>query len=343
MATLLVWLALRASTGHAGVPMSLPEGEEADGWAESMALAGLEPGSPGDGAWVRLLSGEERWTLEVRDHGGLVHQVEVPAPASLPDRQGVVWIAASLLETTTLPEPLDEPPPPAPAPRQRPRTPEPQPPPARPVAPDHDWSTDGAGYLAQGARDAMSDRPRSPEDRLTVEVSQHPPPQAEPTAWAELATAAGLRIGWSPDLHLALAAGIEGGAWRGGMRWWHASASRGPGSQRTREQGAELILGLLALKRGRSALALSAGPGLRLPQAVPGEAEPLCGPTVTAAVGLGLPLHLGLLHLEPRLTGRVDLTELQPEDHDSTYAPGSPFEFTAGLAATLSSQPWRSE
>jgi len=103
------WAGVAAS---APVPVVLPQGERPEDWVEPLALAGLEPGPPGDGPWIIVAVGEGRWWMVVRPPTGDVVRTEVRPPTSAADREELAFLGASLLRTVapTPPAPPEEPP-----------------------------------------------------------------------------------------------------------------------------------------------------------------------------------------------------------------------------------------
>jgi len=95
----------------AAVPVVLPRGERADDWLEPLAMAGLEPGPPGDGQWIIVAETEGHWWLVVSTKEGAVVRTEVTPPASTAAREELAFLAASLLRTVAPPvqaAPLEE-------------------------------------------------------------------------------------------------------------------------------------------------------------------------------------------------------------------------------------------
>jgi hypothetical protein len=126
----VVFLALVAaqallSSAEAGVPIRLPAQERVADWQEALTIAGLSPGTPGDGAWVDVTVGATVWTLRVRDLAGVLHDATVAPPRTEQEREDVALLAASLLQPVAVPVRVAAAPPPPVKP-----TPRPPPPPA---------------------------------------------------------------------------------------------------------------------------------------------------------------------------------------------------------------------
>jgi hypothetical protein len=83
-----------------GVPVVLPSGEAASAWEEPLRLAGLDAAASGTGAYVRIVGGEGMtWIVEAHDGAGYIRSAVVGAPRTDEEREDVVFLARSLVET----------------------------------------------------------------------------------------------------------------------------------------------------------------------------------------------------------------------------------------------------
>ncbi len=122
-------MGLFMAVAFAAVPVTLPRGQSLSDWREPLMLAELEPGEPGEGAWVMLASAESGpWWLVVHRADGSVERVSVQEPCTATDREEIAFLAASLLQPLA---PVRVAPPPVPEVVVPPRVS----PPRRPVAP----------------------------------------------------------------------------------------------------------------------------------------------------------------------------------------------------------------
>lgn len=237
LASILLAMVLSGPT-----PVALPGTEDPADWEAPLAMAGLQVGEPGTGAWVGLEASAGSWLLRVRDRDGVLHEVRIEPPSSAQEREDVVWLAASLLHPATpaadepLPRPVREGgessgvrPPPAPAepPRdaepaleawQEPAQPEPPP---RELSPSSDLSAPPAeppAVIEPEPRPREPD-PTPPPPREPVPAAVEPAfvPDAEPSAARTSPRAsAGQRSAlapWTADRprwFVAVGAGIDG-------------------------------------------------------------------------------------------------------------------------------------
>ncbi len=82
----------------AGVPVTLPRGQDSADWQEALMLAGLESGPPADGPWVIVMETETgEWWLVVRRQDTSVDRVRIEAPHRQADREEIAFLASSLL------------------------------------------------------------------------------------------------------------------------------------------------------------------------------------------------------------------------------------------------------
>ena len=96
-------LLLLVAVARGAVPVQLPPGESASAWSEALALAGLTVGSPSAGANVTIRESGSTWVLSVRDAHGQIHEVPVSPARSAAAREDIGWLAASLLESVSVP------------------------------------------------------------------------------------------------------------------------------------------------------------------------------------------------------------------------------------------------
>ena len=210
----------------AAVPFLLPDGEPRSQWQSALVLGGdlaLDPselrvaGSP----WVELqcTARPDRWRLRVRDHQGTLHEVEVPLPATEPQREELVVLASSLLHPMAAgsaqvwgvlaaadePLPLPEQPPPLPVePPPLPTQPPPLPVEPPPVPVDETAATEEDGQAASIAAVATTPATPTPPEPIIEE-----PPRLGWAPWA--------RVGGSYDLRFGIVDPSIGGALQGGI------------------------------------------------------------------------------------------------------------------------------
>ena len=151
----------------AGVPVTLPRGQDSADWQEALMLAGLESGPPAEGPWVIVMETESgEWWLVVRRQDTSVDRVRIEPPHRQADREEIAFLASSLLmpvatKPAVAPTKVVAPPPkatvarpPPPPPVVLPPPPEevvvPPPPPA-PVVTERVPSTAFLGASASGA------------------------------------------------------------------------------------------------------------------------------------------------------------------------------------------------
>ncbi len=83
----------------AATPFVLPVGEVLDDWAEPLELGGMEvAGAAGEGASIVVVVDGGQWVLQAADEAGSVRTATVGRPHTAADREGVVWLATSLLK-----------------------------------------------------------------------------------------------------------------------------------------------------------------------------------------------------------------------------------------------------
>ncbi|GDX78308.1 hypothetical protein LBMAG42_01190 [Deltaproteobacteria bacterium] len=100
LVALLLGFALSPAAAASGVPVTLPTGESAARWEHALALGGLVAAPAGRAQTIILSDLGGQWLIRARGADGRWREATVRAPRSEADREGVVWLAKSLLTSS---------------------------------------------------------------------------------------------------------------------------------------------------------------------------------------------------------------------------------------------------
>ncbi len=205
MTTLLLLL---VATARGAVPVQLPPGESPAAWSEALALAGLIVGGPSAGANVAIRDAGSTWLLSVRDAHGQTHEVSVSPARSAAAREDIGWLAASLLESVSVPSGS----PPAAPPAAPPTAPPVKPPPAvvrTPKPPP--VAAPAVAEVPEPPPPALEPAPEPVAPPATATLEPVTPPEARPPPLrlsVGVASSLSLRPGASPTPAFSLDIGV---------------------------------------------------------------------------------------------------------------------------------------
>lgn len=348
-------LALRVGPASAapGVPVTLPPGESVTRWEHALALGGLVAGPTGSSQTIILSDLGGQWLIRARGADGRWREASIRVPRSELEREGVVWLAKSLLTSSDVgagwgdlsapgfvvdaaapsPEPAVPPRRPKPAPSAEPPIPLPPPAPAAPVMPTFPEppppAEGGKSPLPPSPAPAPPRRPARPvgpprPPRHTAAPSPAAPFLAAP--WVNVGGALDLRPGATAGGSLHVAAGLRL------IRRLDLGVSLDispmtpllalAGDRALAQTDLDLTLGLAFPGSSHPVATLHGGAGLRTFFEDTTEVAQGWTPTLGARFGLDLPL-VAPLSVNPWVDARLDLrpTELHVGTESSSLEP----------------------
>jgi hypothetical protein len=298
------------AAAFAGTPVLLPPTERPEVWAAALALAGLEPGLPGEGPWVAIVPNGARWRVRLADLSGAIRELDVDVATTAAEREELAWLLASLLRPMAPVKPAPtpvEPPAPKPAkpaptaipparvgppPVLAPLPPPPPPPRGVAVAVLPSVSLGAAAVLRPGSAVGV-------EGWLDVEISGSAP--------------------FSPVVSVSGVGPASVDGFGGSVRAWSVGPSAGASWRAAESPVPVRFVGLAGVQW----LTFADRDGTQMTEVSP-----------VFRAQLGLPLDVGTAELEPAIrleaaTTRVDLFA------DRQTVPFGDWALTAGLAGRL--------
>lgn len=339
-----------AAAGSPGVPVSLPPGEPAANWEHALALGGLVGGPAGHGQAILLTDLGGQWRVQARGVDGRWREATVRVPHTETQREGIIWLAKSLLTAVDVgagwgdlsaPAFHDD----ATPPRPEPDTPPPRTRPAAPPRPSFPVAVQVAPPPVSVAAPTMPATPSpAPTSVRTIPpvvpvpvppAAVAPAPSRETTKspariplglWASAGGGVTSRPGATVGGEIRAAAGLRLARWvdLGGVFTFSPPTAlvQLAGTRTLGDTDVELAAGLTLPGTTGPVVTAHGGAGLRafFDQALP--VTEAWTPTIGATVSLDIPLR-GAFSLSPWIDARVDLrpvelrvgrasTELQP-------------------------------